>query len=64
MGMKDKGKSKMGSGEYANMPQKEKFKLYPKHDYQYSPYNDNIEGIDEAMTESDRKRDRYPSKQK
>ena len=53
-----------GMGEYANMPQEKEFKLYPKAEYGYGQYNDNIEGIDSTMRESDRKRDRYPSKQK
>lgn len=60
----DKG-SRMGSGDFAGMPQEKKMKPYPKNDYGYGwGPDDTMRGIDEANRESYKKRSRYISDQK
>jgi hypothetical protein len=54
----------MGHGEFANMPSREIFKAYPRQPQDYGEYDDTIRGIDEVETESYKKRDSYPSRQK
>lgn len=60
----DKG-SRMGSGDFAGMPQDKVMKEYPKSGYGYGMGpDDTIKGIDETNRESYKKRGRYISDQK
>jgi len=52
-------------GDYANLPQKEKFQMYPYPEgVDQSGYADDLEGIDRVNSESVREVRRQPTMQK